>query len=72
LGRISSIVARSASVRVLSAAQVFSSWAGQLDLVHAAADQVRDPASAARRAAIVAAVARIFPATAGDTHADTS
>ncbi|MFE9623633.1 hypothetical protein [Streptomyces sp. NPDC006527] len=44
--------------------QIAMSWAGQLDLVHAAADQVRNPSVAARRAAIVAAVQRLFPAAA--------
>jgi hypothetical protein len=34
--------------------------------VDAAADQVRDPSPAARRAAVVAAVERLFPAAAGD------
>jgi hypothetical protein len=46
--------------------QLATAWAGQLDLVDAAADQVRDPSPAARRAAVVAAVRRLFPATAGD------
>ncbi|MFD9510067.1 MULTISPECIES: TetR family transcriptional regulator [Streptomyces] len=46
--------------------QLATAWAGQLDLVDAAADQVRDPSPAARRAAVVTAVQRLFPATAGD------
>ncbi|MFD9395195.1 hypothetical protein ACFWBB_32035 [Streptomyces sp. NPDC060000] len=46
--------------------QLATAWAGQLDLVDAAADQARDPSPAARRAAVVAAVQRLFPATAGD------
>ncbi|MGP4087494.1 TetR family transcriptional regulator [Streptomyces sp. KR55] len=47
--------------------QIAMAWAGQLDLVDAAADQVRDPSLAARRAAVVAAVQRLFPATANGT-----
>ena len=42
--------------------QIAMSWAGQLDLVDAAGDHVRDPSPAARRAAVVAAVQRLFPA----------
>ncbi|MFD4542681.1 TetR family transcriptional regulator [Streptomyces bauhiniae] len=42
--------------------QIAMTWAGQLDLVEAAADQVRDPSVAARRRAVVAAVQRLFPA----------
>lgn len=42
--------------------QLAMSWAGQLDLVEAAGDQVRDRSLAARRAAVVAAVQRLFPA----------
>ncbi|MEV0171449.1 TetR family transcriptional regulator [Streptomyces sp. NPDC050803] len=45
--------------------QIAMAWAGQLDLVEAAADQVRDPSPAARRAAVVTAVQRLFPAAAG-------
>ncbi|MEV6699497.1 TetR family transcriptional regulator [Streptomyces sp. NPDC051453] len=45
--------------------QIAMSWAGQLDLVEAAGDHVRDPSVAARRAAVVAAVQRLFPASAG-------
>ncbi|MFI6493783.1 TetR family transcriptional regulator [Streptomyces sp. NPDC050564] len=52
--------------------QIAMSWAGQLDLVQAAADQVRDPSLAARRAAIVAAVQRLFPATAGNADTGSS
>jgi hypothetical protein len=52
--------------------QIAMSWAGQLDLVQAAADQVRDPSLAARRAAIVAAVQRLFPAAANDAADGTS
>ena len=48
--------------------QLATAWAGQLDLVDAAADQVRDPSLPARRAAVVAAVQRLFPATAGDAE----
>ncbi|MFI1358306.1 TetR family transcriptional regulator [Streptomyces sp. NPDC020898] len=44
--------------------QLATAWAGQLDLVDAAADQVRDPSPSARRAAVVAAVQRLFPAAA--------
>ena len=44
--------------------QIATAWAGQMDLVHAGGDQVRDPAVTARRAAVVAAVARLFPAAA--------
>ncbi|MGW3949417.1 TetR family transcriptional regulator [Streptomyces sp. NPDC004752] len=47
--------------------QIAMSWAGQLDLVQAVADHVRDPSLAARRTAVVAAVQRLFPAGAG-TH----
>ncbi|NUS28027.1 MAG: TetR/AcrR family transcriptional regulator [Streptomyces sp.] len=43
--------------------QIASAWAGQLDLVDAVADQVRDRSLAARRAAVVRAVERLFPAT---------
>jgi hypothetical protein len=46
--------------------QLATAWAGQLDLVDAAAEQGRDPSLRARRAAVVAAVRRLFPATAGD------
>ncbi|CDP84767.1 MULTISPECIES: TetR family transcriptional regulator [Mycolicibacterium] len=42
--------------------QIALAWAGQLDLVQLAGDQVRNPAPSARRAAIVAAVAGLFPA----------
>ncbi|MFG2552240.1 hypothetical protein [Streptomyces sp. NPDC048581] len=42
--------------------QIAMAWPGQLDLVEAAAGQVRDPSLAARRAAVVAAVQRLFPA----------
>lgn len=42
--------------------QIATAWPGQLDLVEAAAAQVRDPSTAARRAAVVAAVGRLFPA----------
>ncbi|MGW1758710.1 TetR family transcriptional regulator [Streptomyces mirabilis] len=52
--------------------QIAMAWAGQLDLVDAAADQVRDPSPAARRAAVVAAVQCLFPATAGNTSKSTS
>jgi AcrR family transcriptional regulator len=52
--------------------QIAMAWAGQLDLVDAAADQVRDPSPAARRAAVVAAVQRLFPATEGNTSISTS
>ncbi|MFF4731242.1 hypothetical protein ACFY3M_39220 [Streptomyces mirabilis] len=52
--------------------QIAMAWAGQLDLVDAAADQVRDPSPEARRAAVVAAVQRLFPATTGNTGAGTS
>ncbi|MFI5799207.1 hypothetical protein [Streptomyces sp. NPDC051677] len=41
--------------------QIAMAWAGRLDLVDAAADQVRDPSPAARRAAVVAAVQRLSP-----------
>ncbi|MER5198636.1 TetR family transcriptional regulator [Streptomyces sp. NPDC002755] len=51
--------------------QIAMAWSGQLDLVDAATDQVRDPSPAARRAAVVAAVQRLFPAAAGDTGAST-
>ena len=47
--------------------QIAMAWAGQLDLVDAAAGQVRDPSPAARRAAVVTAVRRLFPATAART-----
>ncbi|MFI9828026.1 TetR family transcriptional regulator [Streptomyces sp. NPDC051913] len=43
--------------------QIASAWAGQLDLVDAVADQVRDQSLTARRAAVVRAVERLFPAT---------
>ncbi|AZP19306.1 TetR/AcrR family transcriptional regulator [Streptomyces aquilus] len=43
--------------------QLASAWAGQLDLVDAAADQTHDRSLAARRAAVVRAVERLFPAT---------
>ena len=43
--------------------QIASAWAGQLDLVDAVADQVRDRSLTARRAAVVRAVERLFPAT---------
>lgn len=49
--------------------QLAMAWPGQLDLVEAAAGQVRDPSLAARRAAVVAAVQRLFPAAAGSTDA---
>jgi AcrR family transcriptional regulator len=49
--------------------KIAMSWAGQLDLVQAAADQVRDPSLAARRAAVVTAVQRLFPATTACTDA---
>ncbi|MFF2131770.1 hypothetical protein ACFVW1_41740 [Streptomyces olivochromogenes] len=52
--------------------QIAMAWAGQLDLVDAAADQVRDPSLAARRAAVVAAVQRLFPATASNISISTS
>ncbi|OMC47047.1 TetR family transcriptional regulator [Mycolicibacterium fortuitum] len=42
--------------------QIALAWAGQLDLVQLAGDQVCNPAPSARRAAIVAAVAGLFPA----------
>lgn len=42
--------------------QIALAWAGQLDLVQLAGKQVRNPAPSARRAAIVAAVAGLFPA----------
>lgn len=42
--------------------QIATAWPGQLDLAEAAADQVRDPSTAARRAAVVTAVGRLFPA----------
>ncbi|MGX9885402.1 TetR family transcriptional regulator [Streptomyces sp. NPDC002276] len=44
--------------------QIAMAWSGQLDLVDAAGDQVRDPSPAARRAAVVTAVQRLFPASA--------
>ncbi|MER5755224.1 TetR family transcriptional regulator [Streptomyces sp. NPDC002088] len=47
--------------------QIAMAWPGQLDLVDAADGQVRDPSLPARRAAVVAAVQRLFPATAHDT-----
>ncbi|MBE8471168.1 TetR family transcriptional regulator [Streptomyces justiciae] len=43
--------------------QIAMAWAGQLDLVDAAADQTHDRSLAARRAAVVRAVERLFPAT---------
>ncbi|MFI5800614.1 TetR family transcriptional regulator [Streptomyces sp. NPDC051677] len=49
--------------------QIAAAWAGGLDLVQAVGDLVRDPSAAARRAAVVAAVQRLFPATA--RNADT-
>lgn len=52
--------------------QIAMAWAGQLNLVDAAADQARDPSPAARRASVVAAVERLFPATAGNTGVGTS
>ncbi|WP_427921537.1 TetR family transcriptional regulator [Streptomyces sp. cg40] len=42
--------------------QIAMAWSGQLDLVEAAGDDVRDPSPAARRAAVVAAIQRLFPA----------
>lgn len=42
--------------------QLAVAWAGQLDLMEATADQTDDPSMAARRAAVVAAVERLFPA----------
>lgn len=42
--------------------QIATAWPGQLDLVDAAGDNVRDPSPEARRAAVVAAVQRLFPA----------
>ncbi|WP_369032159.1 MULTISPECIES: TetR family transcriptional regulator [Streptomyces] len=42
--------------------QIAMAWPSQLDLVEAAGDRVRDPSLAARRAAVVAAVRRLFPA----------
>ncbi|MGW4533677.1 TetR family transcriptional regulator [Nocardia sp. NPDC004340] len=42
--------------------QIALSWAEQPDVVDLAEGQVRDPSNAARRAAIVAAVAGLFPA----------
>jgi AcrR family transcriptional regulator len=47
--------------------QIAMSWAGQLDLVEAVAGQVGDPSPAARRAAVVAAVERLFPAARTDS-----
>lgn len=44
--------------------QIALSWVWQPDLVELAAGQIRDPSRAARRAAIVAAVAAVFPAAA--------
>ncbi|MFI6407250.1 hypothetical protein [Streptomyces sp. NPDC050548] len=41
--------------------QIAMAWSGRLDLVDAAADQARDPSPAARRAAVVTAVQRLFP-----------
>ncbi|MEV7004722.1 TetR family transcriptional regulator [Streptomyces sp. NPDC093982] len=52
--------------------QIAMSWAGQLDLLQTAANQVRDPSLAARRAAVVTAVQRLFPATAARTTASTA
>lgn len=49
--------------------QIATAWPGQLDLVEAAADHVRDPSLAARRAAVVAAVRRLFPAVGDGTDA---
>ncbi|WP_329336638.1 TetR family transcriptional regulator [Streptomyces sp. NBC_00663] len=43
--------------------QIAMAWAGQLDLVDAVADQIHDPSLTARRAAVVRAVERLFPAT---------
>lgn len=52
--------------------QIALSWAEQPDLVDLAEGQVRDPSDAARRAAIVAAVAGLFPAAAASpTSPDT-
>ncbi|MBO0852918.1 MAG: TetR family transcriptional regulator [Nocardia sp.] len=45
--------------------QISLAWAEQPDLVDLAEGQVRDPSHAARRAAIVAAVAGLFPAANG-------
>ncbi|MFF4276450.1 TetR family transcriptional regulator [Streptomyces sp. NPDC001536] len=45
--------------------QIAMAWAAQHDLADAAAGQVRDPSPEARRAAVVAAVQRLFPATTG-------
>lgn len=45
--------------------QLALAWASGPDLVHLAEGQVRDPSPAARRAAIVAAVAGLFPAAGG-------
>ncbi|MGW6911610.1 TetR family transcriptional regulator [Streptomyces sp. NPDC054940] len=47
--------------------QIAMAWAGQLDLVDAVADQVSDPSPSARRAAVVAAVQRLFPSAANYT-----
>ncbi|MGW6100396.1 TetR family transcriptional regulator [Streptomyces sp. NPDC055157] len=47
--------------------QIAMAWAGQLDLVDAAGDQVRDTSLAARRAAVVVAVQHLFPAAAATT-----
>jgi hypothetical protein len=55
------------SWRLLGVAQA---WAGQLDLLEAAADHVRDASLAARRAAVVAAVQRLFPSVAGAASSD--
>ncbi|OMC36747.1 TetR family transcriptional regulator [Mycobacterium sp. GA-1841] len=45
--------------------QIALAWAWQLDLVQLAGKQVRNPDPSARRAAIVAAVAGLFPAADG-------
>ncbi|MEZ0109076.1 AcrR family transcriptional regulator [Catenulispora sp. EB89] len=42
--------------------QIATAWAGQLGLASAEAGLVREPSPAARRAAIIAAVQRMFPA----------
>lgn len=52
--------------------QIAMAWAGQLDLVDVAADQVRDPSLAARRAAVIAAVQRLFPAATGNAATGSS
>ncbi|WP_084486587.1 TetR family transcriptional regulator [Nocardia sienata] len=47
--------------------QIALTWAGAHDLVDMAEGQVRDPSPAARRAAVVAAVAGLFPAVAAES-----